>query len=96
MLYTGGTTGTPKAALLTHANLRANVNRVPMPHEGAETFLALLPFFQAFRLTFNVLSAVHKAATQVLPPSSTWTRCWPPTDADPLRYADDAGGGRPL
>ncbi|WP_127843334.1 AMP-binding protein [Actinomyces wuliandei] len=72
LLYTGGTTGTPKAAMLTHANLRANVNQaiawVPMLHEGAETFLALLPFFHAFGLTFNVLSAVHKAATQVLLP----------------------------
>ncbi|VEG26871.1 AMP-binding protein [Actinomyces howellii] len=73
LLHTGGTTGTPKAAMLTHANLRANANQaiawVPMLHEGGETFLALLPFFHAFGLTFNLLCAVQKAATQVMLPS---------------------------
>lgn len=72
LLHTGGTTGMPKAAMLTHKNLRANVNQaiawVPMLHEGGETFLALLPFFHAFGLTFNVFCAVHKAATQVMLP----------------------------
>ncbi|MDO4244255.1 MAG: AMP-binding protein [Actinomyces sp.] len=73
LLHTGGTTGTPKAAMLTHANLRANANQaiawVPMLHEGGETFLALLPFFHAFGLTFNLFCAVQKAATQVMLPS---------------------------
>ncbi|MDU0349297.1 AMP-binding protein [Actinomyces sp. MRS3W] len=72
LLHTGGTTGMPKAAMLTHKNLRANANQaigwVPMLHEGGETFLALLPFFHAFGLTFNVFCAVQKAATQVMLP----------------------------
>ena len=72
LLHTGGTTGAPKAAMLTHTNLRANTNQaiawVPMLHEGAETFLALLPFFHAFGLTFNLFCAVQKAATQVMMP----------------------------
>ncbi|WP_147681180.1 AMP-binding protein [Actinomyces ruminicola] len=72
LLHTGGTTGMPKAAMLTHKNLRANANQaiawVPMLHEGGETFLALLPFFHAFGLTFNVFCAVPKAATQVMLP----------------------------
>ncbi|PHP52244.1 AMP-binding protein [Actinomyces ruminis] len=72
LLHTGGTTGMPKAAMLTHQNLRANANQaiawVPMLHEGGETFLALLPFFHAFGLTFNVFCAVQKAATQVMLP----------------------------
>ena len=58
--------------MLTHTNLRANTNQaiawVPMLHEGAETFLALLPFFHAFGLTFNLFCAVQKAATQVMMP----------------------------
>ncbi|CAM2731912.1 AMP-binding protein [Actinomyces slackii] len=73
LLHTGGTTGAPKAAALTHGNLRANANQaiawVPMLHEGGETFLTLLPFFHAFGLTFNVLCAVQKAATQVMLPA---------------------------
>lgn len=73
LLHTGGITGAPKAAMLTHANLRANANQaiawVPMLHEGGETFWALLPFFHAFGLTFNLFCAVQKAATQVMLPS---------------------------
>lgn len=72
LLHTGGTPGTPKAAMLTHTNLRANANQaiawVPMLHEGGENFLALLPFFHAFGLTFNLFCAVQKAATQVMMP----------------------------
>ena len=72
LLHTGGTTGTPKAAMLTHTNLRANANQaiawVPMLHEGGENFLSLLPFFHAFGLTFNLFCAVQKAATQVMMP----------------------------
>ena len=72
LLHTGGTTGTPKAAMLTHTNLRANANQaiawVPMLHEGGENFLCLLPFFHAFGLTFNLFCAVQKAATQVMLP----------------------------
>lgn len=72
LLHTGGTTGTPKAAMLTHTNLRANANQaiawVPMLHEGGENFLALLPFFHAFGLTFNLFCAVQKAAAQVMMP----------------------------
>ena len=72
LLHTGGTTGTPKAAMLTHTNLRANANQaiawVPMLHEGGENFLSLLPFFHAFGLTFNLFCAVQKAATQVMLP----------------------------
>ncbi|MBW3069716.1 AMP-binding protein [Actinomyces sp. 594] len=72
LLHTGGTTGMPKAAMLTHKILRANANQaiawVPMLHEGGETFLAMLPFFHAFGLTFNVFCAVQKAATQVMLP----------------------------
>ena len=47
LLHTGGTTGTPKAAMLTHANLRANANQaiawVPMLHEGGRTSCACCP-----------------------------------------------------
>ena len=67
LLHTGGTTGAPKAAMLTHTNLRANANQaiawMHLLHEGAETFLALLPFFHAFGLTLNLFCAVQKAAT---------------------------------
>ena len=52
--YTGGTTGVPKGAMLSHQNLTANarqVNRID-PHTGEEDrILGVLPFFHVFANT---------------------------------------------
>jgi len=53
--YTGGTTGTPKGAMLTHANIRANTEQVRMwlgnTTPGQEKFLCAIPFFHVFAMT---------------------------------------------
>jgi long-chain acyl-CoA synthetase len=53
--YTGGTTGTPKAAVLTHASLLANVAQInawlPRLRYGQERVVGLLPFSHSFGLT---------------------------------------------
>jgi long-chain acyl-CoA synthetase len=53
--YTGGTTGVPKGAMLTHANLVANViqSRLIFPEVrfGSEIMLGVLPFFHVFAMT---------------------------------------------
>jgi long-chain acyl-CoA synthetase len=52
--YTGGTTGTPKGARLTHQNLTANARQVDAldPHEGPDDrILGVLPFFHVFANT---------------------------------------------
>ncbi|MDA8346240.1 MAG: long-chain fatty acid--CoA ligase [Thermaerobacter sp.] len=53
--YTGGTTGTPKAAMLSHRNLVANAMQcqawLPDYHPGDERVLAVLPFFHVFGMT---------------------------------------------
>ncbi len=46
--YTGGTTGTPKGAMLTHANLSINVCR-PRPGSRAWRSMARSAFFASFR-----------------------------------------------
>ena len=55
LLYTGGTTGTPKAAMLTHGNLMVNVAQVnawlPQVRFGEERLVGLLPFAHSFGLT---------------------------------------------
>lgn len=72
ILHTGGTNGVPKSVPLTHRNLGTNVDQclfwVWKLHEGAEVFYSLLPYFHAFGLTFFLLAAVKKAATQVVLP----------------------------
>ncbi len=54
--YTGGTTGTPKGAMLTHANLHANAAQVndvdPLAGQPDEDrILGVLPFFHVFANT---------------------------------------------
>jgi long-chain acyl-CoA synthetase len=70
--YTGGTTGLPKAAVLTHSNLVANAYQVRAwltdVREGQETVMAILPFFHAYGGTLCLFLAVRLAATIVLVP----------------------------
>ena len=72
LIHTGGTTGVPKAAALTHANLRANVEEsiawVPVLHEGAEVFYCILPLFHAFGFTIGFLAALRLGATVAMFP----------------------------
>ncbi|RYE03635.1 MAG: long-chain fatty acid--CoA ligase [Sphingomonadales bacterium] len=53
--YTGGTTGVPKGAMLSHQNLSANARQVARldPHMGekTDTILGILPFFHVFANT---------------------------------------------
>ncbi|MCC2334783.1 AMP-binding protein [Cellulomonas wangsupingiae] len=70
--YTGGTTGTPKAAVLTHRNLVANSlqgTTWTQAAPGTEVVYAVLPFFHAFGLTLCLVYSVRIAATIVVLPS---------------------------
>ncbi len=72
--YTGGTTGLPKGAMLTHANLTsacsqimAVVNGEPrVLEEGCEKVLAVLPLFHIYALTVNMLFGLRLGAEIVL------------------------------
>ncbi len=70
--YTGGTTGTPKGAILTHRNLLANALQgrawVPGLLDGKETIYAVLPLFHAYGLTLCLTFAMSIGATLVLFP----------------------------
>ncbi|WP_258065494.1 long-chain-fatty-acid--CoA ligase [Rathayibacter tritici] len=71
--YTSGTSGTPKGAILSHANLRANALQgrawVPGLREGDETFYAVLPLFHAYGLTLCLTFAISIGAKVVLFPT---------------------------
>ncbi|TCZ66619.1 long-chain-fatty-acid--CoA ligase [Roseicella aquatilis] len=70
--YTGGTTGTPKGAMLTHANLAANIRQVqawaPRCRPGEERTLAVLPFFHVFALTAVLGASIGWGAELVMLP----------------------------
>jgi long-chain acyl-CoA synthetase len=70
--YTSGTTGTPKGAILSHANLRANALQgeawVPGLTPGEEVFYAVLPMFHAYGLTLCLTFAMSTGARLVLFP----------------------------
>ena len=71
--YTGGTTGTPKGAMLTHRNLVVNTHQAiawfPGLTPGREVFMCAIPFFHVYGLTTALLGAVHIAAKMVLHPN---------------------------
>jgi len=70
--YTGGTTGAPKAAMLTHRNLSCNVQQLrawfTKARPGEEVMLGALPFFHVFGLTVAMSLPVYLAAAIVLMP----------------------------
>ncbi|HEX5685021.1 MAG TPA: AMP-binding protein [Ideonella sp.] len=71
--YTGGTTGRPKGATLTHGNLVANVEQViawtaGVLQEGEETVITALPLYHVFALTANLLVFLRLGGHNVLIP----------------------------
>jgi long-chain acyl-CoA synthetase len=70
--YTGGTTGKPKGAMLTHRNLSSNVQQVAAwfarVETGQDVFLSVLPFFHVFGMTLGMNLPIAVAATLVVMP----------------------------
>ena len=82
--YTGGTTGLSKGVMLSHGNLRANVEQVrawfPDADPGREVMMAVLPFFHVYGLTVCLLLGVRIGAALVVLPRF---------DLDPVMAAVD-------
>ncbi|MEZ4614490.1 MAG: AMP-binding protein [Caldilineaceae bacterium] len=70
--YSGGTTGTPKAAMLTNYNLVANTKQMEQwftnIEQGKEKLLGALPFFHVYGMTVTMLFAVASGGEMVLVP----------------------------
>lgn len=71
ILYTGGTTGTPKGAVLTHYNLLCNAIQVssiyPFNRER-DVALAVLPFFHSYGLTTCLTTPIYNGVRVVILP----------------------------
>jgi long-chain acyl-CoA synthetase len=72
LLYTGGTTGLPKAAVLSHRNLVANACQLgtwaSSLDDGAEVMLSALPLVHGYAMTACMNVSVLRGWTQVLVP----------------------------
>jgi long-chain acyl-CoA synthetase len=69
--YTGGTTGVPKGAMLTHFNLVSNAVMCAAWLQGKETedvFLTVLPLFHIYGMTTSMNAPIYMAGTLVVLP----------------------------
>jgi long-chain acyl-CoA synthetase len=71
--YTGGTTGVPKAAMLTHRNIFANTVQTELWHHrsterGRDRFLLVIPYFHIYGLTVGMMRGLWQGARQILIP----------------------------
>jgi len=70
--YTGGTTGLAKGAMLSHANLLANMTQVNAwfgrndPPDATHIIITALPLYHVYALTVNCLTYFEKGGLNVL------------------------------
>ena len=72
VVYSGGTTGTPKGAQLTHQNqvfIAEVLNRWSKSEEAGEVLIAVMPYFHAYGLTAGMHFCIANAATIVQIPN---------------------------
>ena len=73
LMYTGGTTGLPKAAQLTHRNVQANAVQIrawlPRMERGRDSILTSLPLFHSYGMTTCMNLGILAASSMILIPN---------------------------
>jgi long-chain acyl-CoA synthetase len=74
ILYTGGTTGLAKGAMLTHDNLVFNMMQLrevskPLVRDGADIIIAPLPLYHTYAFMFHCMAGVYAGNLSVLIPN---------------------------
>jgi len=72
--YTGGTTGTPKGAMLTHASIWANIVQTESwtnpayIFSGNERYLVVIPYFHIYAFSVCMMMGLRIGALQIIHP----------------------------
>jgi long-chain acyl-CoA synthetase len=72
--YTGGTTGTPKGAMLTHQNIFANVIQTEAwlnpayVYSRSERYLVVIPYFHIYAFSVCMMTGIRIGALQIIHP----------------------------
>jgi long-chain acyl-CoA synthetase len=72
LIYTGGTTGVPKGAQLTHRNLVSNATMLNVwskSKEAEDVLVAVMPYFHCYGLTVGMNTCIANAITIVQIPN---------------------------
>ena len=74
ILYTGGTTGIAKGAMLTHKNLLSNMMQLravskSVIRDGEDTIIAPLPLYHTYAFMFHCLTMIYAGNHSVLIPN---------------------------
>ena len=108
--YTGGTTGTPKGAMLTHGNIWSNVVQTESwtnPSyilNGNERYLVVIPYFHIYAFSVCMMVGLRVGALQIIHPKydpeqvldvdSRFPSDLLPSRADGVRLAAQPSEGR--
>jgi long-chain acyl-CoA synthetase len=78
LMYTSGTTGTPKGVMLTHANLAANAQIISAEHRlgPADRVTAVLPLFHINAFAVTMLAPIAHGGSLAMPPRFSAGRFW--------------------
>ena len=75
--YTGGTTGSPKAAMLTHRNVMSNIQQIESWYRdlqyGGEKVLGAIPFFHVYGMSVAMLFSIYTGAELIVTPDPRQT-----------------------
>ena len=78
LMYTSGTTGTPKGVMLTHGNVTANAQIISAEHRlgPSDRVTAILPLYHINAFAVTMLAPLAHGGSLVMPPKFSASQFW--------------------